>query len=206
MNTIRYSFAIRWSFIFNDSHTFAAFLLKCNAGNWWCVYKPHPAVNQRGFINPIRRLGVNPFSATRRYKCHHNKVKVKGLGRNSSYLAGFLIFFFSWFYEKFNQLAKKKKTLIIFLSSISSKVAIKFSKNFFFLPKIGLALKGLKLIAWFFTWKPQEWATNNQTVLQSVTSDTVISVADLLWVKGYMGVTQNLFYSTYLGRFPQFGE
>ena len=23
-----------------------------------CVYKPHPAVNVRGFINPIRRLGV----------------------------------------------------------------------------------------------------------------------------------------------------
>ena len=31
--------------------------------------------------------------ATRRYKRHQNKVKVKGLGRNSSYLAGFSIFF-----------------------------------------------------------------------------------------------------------------
>ena len=27
-------------------------------GKWYCVYKPHPAVNVRGFINPIRRLGV----------------------------------------------------------------------------------------------------------------------------------------------------
>ena len=40
----------------NTTGTFAAFLLKCNAGNWWCVYKPHPGVNVRGFINPIRRL------------------------------------------------------------------------------------------------------------------------------------------------------
>ena len=28
-------------------------------GKWYYVYKPHPAVNMRGFINPIRRLGVN---------------------------------------------------------------------------------------------------------------------------------------------------
>ena len=42
---------------------------------------------------------INPFSATRHYKRHQNKVKVKGLGRNSSYLAGFSIFF-SWLYEK----------------------------------------------------------------------------------------------------------
>ena len=33
---------------------------------------------------------INPFSATRRYKCHQNKVKVRGLGTN-------------------NQLAKKRK-------------------------------------------------------------------------------------------------
>ena len=32
---------------------------------------------------------LNPFSATRLYKCHQNKVNVKGLGRSSSYLAGF---------------------------------------------------------------------------------------------------------------------
>ena len=36
----------------------------------------------------------NPFSATRRYKRHQNKVKVKGLGRKSSYLDGFFDFFF----------------------------------------------------------------------------------------------------------------
>ena len=41
-----------------------------------------------------------PFSDTRRYKLHQSKVKVKGLGRKSSYLTGFSIFFFSWFYEK----------------------------------------------------------------------------------------------------------
>ena len=35
--------------------------------------------------------------------------RVKGLGRNSSYLAGFSIFFFffSWFYEKVQSVAKK---------------------------------------------------------------------------------------------------
>ena len=44
-------------------------------------------------------LIINSFSATRCYKHHQNKVKVKGLGGNSSYLAGFLTFF-SWFYEK----------------------------------------------------------------------------------------------------------
>ena len=69
-------------------------------------------------------LSINPFSATRRYKRHQNKVKVKGLGRNSSYSAGFsrifYFFFFFFFYgsmEKFNQLAqkKKKKILKIFL-------------------------------------------------------------------------------------------
>ena len=31
--------------------------MKCR--KWFCVYKPHPAVNVRGFINPIRHLGVN---------------------------------------------------------------------------------------------------------------------------------------------------
>ena len=48
----------------------------------------------------------NPFSATRRYERHQNKVKVKGLGRNSSYLAGFSIFFFFFFHgsmKKFSQ-------------------------------------------------------------------------------------------------------
>ena len=45
-------------------------------------------------------LALEHFSSTRRYKHHQNKGKVKGLGRNSSYLAGFSIFFFSWFYEK----------------------------------------------------------------------------------------------------------
>ena len=30
---------------------------------------------------------LKPFSATRRYRRHRNKVRVKGLGSNSSYLA-----------------------------------------------------------------------------------------------------------------------
>ena len=69
-------------------------------------------------------------------------VKVKGLGRNSSYLAGFSISF-SWFYEKVQSLGKKKKLLKIFLSKIKVKVAIKFP---FFGGGGGivLALKGLK--------------------------------------------------------------
>ena len=47
--------------------------------------------------------------------------------------------------KKFNQLVKKKKKKIlkIFLSSIKTKIAIKFLKELFFLPKIGLALKEL---------------------------------------------------------------
>ena len=49
---------------------------------------------------------TNPFSATRHYKRHQNKVKVKGLGRKSSNLpaAGFSIFFHGSM-KKFNQLA-----------------------------------------------------------------------------------------------------
>ena len=53
-------------------------------------------------------LQSNPFSATRRYQCHQNKVEVKGWGRNCSYLAGFPIFFHGSM-KKFNQLDKKKK-------------------------------------------------------------------------------------------------
>ena len=48
---------------------------------------------------------VNPFSATRSDSRHQNKVKIKGLGGNSSYLAGFSIFHGS--VNKFNQLAEK---------------------------------------------------------------------------------------------------
>ena len=47
--------------------------------------------------------------------------------------------------KKFNQLAKKKKLLKMFLCSIKTKVAIKFPTFFFFLSKIGLALKELTL-------------------------------------------------------------
>ena len=39
------------------------------------------------------RERVNPCSATRRDSHHQNKVKVKSLDRNSSYLAGFSICF-----------------------------------------------------------------------------------------------------------------
>ena len=53
------------------------------------------------------RYTINPFSATRRYKCHQNKVKVKGLGGKSSLD---FFFFFHGSMKKFNQLAKKKTT------------------------------------------------------------------------------------------------
>ena len=42
------------------------------------------------------------------------RSKVKGLGRNSSYLAGFPFFFFQGSMKKFNQLAKKKNDLKFF--------------------------------------------------------------------------------------------
>ena len=42
----------------------------------------------------------------RRDSLHQHKVKVKGLGRSSSYLAGFSHFFHGSM-KKFNQLAKK---------------------------------------------------------------------------------------------------
>ena len=47
--------------------------------------------------------------------------------------------------KKFNQLAKKKKkNSQIFFSSMKTQVALKFlKKKLFFLPKIGLALKGI---------------------------------------------------------------
>ena len=46
-------------------------------------------VDMKAYINPFR------LSATRHNKHRqNNKVKVKGLGRKNSYLAGFSIFFF----------------------------------------------------------------------------------------------------------------
>ena len=39
------------------------------------------------------RKQFNPSTPTTHYKCHQDKVKVKGLGRKSSYLVGFSIFF-----------------------------------------------------------------------------------------------------------------
>ena len=71
-------------------------------------------------VFPLATSFFYPFSATRRYKRHRNKVKVEGLGRNSSYLAGFYFFIF-FFYDSmknFNQVAKKIKLLKNFLSSI----------------------------------------------------------------------------------------
>ena len=51
------------------------------------------------FIIFIRKIFIDPYSATRHDSHHQSKVKVKGLGRNSSYLARFSIFF-SWLYKK----------------------------------------------------------------------------------------------------------
>ena len=52
---------------------------------------------------------LNPFSAIRRSKRHQKNVKVKGLSRNSLYLAGVFIFFHGSVI-KFNQLGKKETT------------------------------------------------------------------------------------------------
>ena len=84
-----------------------------------------------GCIRPTHLVGVNdkylkphckgpifnPFSVTGRSKRHQNKVRVKGLGRNSSYLAGFSIYFHGSV-KKFNQLAKKN--CLKFFSSIKT--------------------------------------------------------------------------------------
>ena len=56
----------------------------------------------------MSHLQFNPFNATRRDACHQNKVKVKGLGGDSSYLDGFF-YFFHGSMKMFNQLAKRKK-------------------------------------------------------------------------------------------------
>ena len=55
-------------------------------------------------------LELNPFSATRHCRRPQNKVKVKGLGRNNSYLDGFSFSFFHGSIKKFNQLTKIKNT------------------------------------------------------------------------------------------------
>ena len=59
------------------------------------------------------RATVNLSSTTSRDSRHPNKVKVEGLGRNSSDIAG----------------GGEKKLLKIFLSSIKTNVAIKFPKK-----------------------------------------------------------------------------
>ena len=93
---------------------------------------------------------INPFSTTRRYKRHQYKVKVKGLGLNISYLAWFCIFFHGSM-KKSNQVAREKG-LWIYLSSIKTKVAIKFSeKNFFFSAENWLSAERVNQVAVF--WK-----------------------------------------------------
>ena len=52
--------------------------------------------------------------------------------------------------KKFNQLAKKKKLIKIFLSSIKTKVAIKFpKKNFFFSAENQLGAERVNIICIF---------------------------------------------------------
>ena len=50
---------------------------------------------------------INPLSATRCNSCHHKKVKVKGWGRNISYLAGFFTYFHGYFFFYQEQLKEK---------------------------------------------------------------------------------------------------
>ena len=82
---------------------------------------------------------------------HHHKTlqtsSKQGLGRNSSYLADFFLLLLHGSMKKFKISWQKKKLLNIFLSSIKTKIAIKFPKKLFFfslsLPKTSSALKGL---------------------------------------------------------------
>ena len=60
------------------------------------------------WVRENNRAYICKLTLSRHYKRHQNKVKVKGLGGNSSYLAGFSIFFFHGSLKKFNQLANKK--------------------------------------------------------------------------------------------------
>ena len=76
-------------------------------------------------LNPYFHLA---FSVPR-YKRHQNKVKVEGVGLNISYLARFLIFFIVPWKSSITRL---KKLLTIYLTSIKTKVAIKFPKKNFF--------------------------------------------------------------------------
>ena len=86
----------------------------------------------RGHVLYFQRPHLNHFSTTRRYKRHQNKVRDKGLGTNSSYLAGFSIFFFPWLMKKFNQLAKKKNYLKFFSLAWKLKQLWNFLKKKFF--------------------------------------------------------------------------
>ena len=67
----------------------------------------------RGVYLSITNMGefrccMNPFSTTGHHKHHPKKVKVKGLGRKSSYGAAFSIsFFFHGSKKKSNPLVKK---------------------------------------------------------------------------------------------------
>ena len=65
----------------------------------WKLFVYIYSLNFTVYDNSMPVYIINPFSTTRRYKHHQNKVKVKGWGRNSSYLAAFSNFF-SWFCEK----------------------------------------------------------------------------------------------------------
>ena len=69
----------------------------------------------------------NPFSTARRSKRHQNKVKVKGLGKNGSYIAGFIIFFFHGSVKKLTQLAKKH-----YLTFSAPALFLAKRKSFFF--------------------------------------------------------------------------
>ena len=56
-------------------------------------------------------------------------MKVKGLGRKSSDLAGFSFFFFHGSMKKFNQWAKKKKKLLKILEHLHFSVDHHFSSQ-----------------------------------------------------------------------------
>ena len=71
---------------------------------------------------------VHPFSATSRSKRHKKKRSRLRVWVGCSYLAGFFIYLFIYFFygsmKKFNQLSKKKKKI---LSNIKHKSSCKIS-------------------------------------------------------------------------------
>ena len=98
-------------------------------------------------------LGITlPLSAPQDVKKRHqNKVKVKGLGRNSSYLAGFSIFFMALWKNSISWLKKKKKKKKVnvyntYASTFTGKKTSKPLQNTLFYALVSIICGGKPLI------------------------------------------------------------